>query len=96
MPYLDNLSKELKEENVMIITISQDKDFSKIESFYDNADLKNLIPYKDKNHDIANKLQIRGLPTTLIINKAGQEIARAEGILEWDSKEFINWVRTIN
>jgi len=40
-------------------------------------------------------LSTRGLPTTLLINRNGLEIARIEGPAEWDSEQAIAYLRTL-
>ena len=95
MPSLNNLSKIVKKENIKVITLNQDqvKEISEIKRFYKDNKLAYLKPYLDNLNNAAKATKIRGLPTTLIINEKGEEIARVEGIIEWDSKKFLNWIR---
>ncbi len=95
MPSLNRLSKEANKNNITIITISQDENIEIIKVFWKNNNLNHMKSYKDQTGQIANQLKIRGLPTTVIVNPEGSEIARAEGIMEWDSKEFIMWINSI-
>ena len=41
-------------------------------------------------------LGVRGLPTTLLIDQKGFEIARHEGPAEWDSEESISQLKILN
>jgi hypothetical protein len=40
---------------------------------------------KDENGASFRALSLRGVPSTLILNKQGKEIARAEGFVDWDA-----------
>ena len=55
-------------------------------------DRDNLEIYKGNPAQISKKIKLRGIPTTLIINKDGLEIARAIGEIDFEEKEFINWI----
>ena len=39
---------------------------------------------------------LRGLPTTFIFNKELKAFAKVEGIIEWESEKFINWLKKLN
>jgi hypothetical protein len=52
-----------------------------------------LEKYFDKDKKILSLFPIRGLPTTFIANKQFKIFAKVEGIIEWDSSQFINWLR---
>ncbi len=95
MPSLNNLANIVKNEKIKIITLNQDlgKDLSEIKNFYKKNTLHYLEPYLDNSGSVGKITKIRGLPTTLIINKEGKEIARVEGVIKWDSDKFLNWIR---
>jgi len=38
---------------------------------------------------------MRGLPTTYIIGKDGNVVAKLEGAAEWDSPEIIEWLKAL-
>ena len=44
-----------------------------------------INPLKDENGASFRALSLRGVPSTLILNKQGKEIARAEGVVDWDA-----------
>ena len=46
----------------------------------------------DFNKDISKNFSLRGLPTTFIFNNMLKAFAKVEGIIEWDSEEFIKWL----
>jgi thiol-disulfide isomerase/thioredoxin len=95
MPALNNLSKTLEKADIKIIYINQDsfKDYDKIESFTKkfNFDKKDIFTDFDMS---SNKIfELRGIPTTLISNKAGEILWRIEGIIDWESKDIISWLK---
>ena len=45
---------------------------------------------------IAKNLKLRGLPTTLFIDKDGYEFARIVGSIDFNSDEFLNWLDKLN
>ena len=47
----------------------------------------------DKNVELANKFLLRGLPTTVFINKKGEEFARIIGFVNFDDKKIIKWLQ---
>ena len=44
---------------------------------------------------ISKDFSLRGLPTTFIFDKNLKAFAKVEGIIEWDSDEFIEWLKKI-
>ena len=45
---------------------------------------------------IAKNLKLRGLPTTIFIDKEGYEFARIVGSIDFNSSEFLNWLKELN
>ncbi len=81
-----------KAPSLRVITISQDKNLNKAKDFFKKNKHESLEKYFDKNKKILTKFSIRGLPTTFIVNKDYEVFAKVEGIIEWDSESFINWL----
>lgn len=92
--------KEMKTLNALqqkapymrVITISQDRNIKVAEDFFKKNNYQYLEKYFDKDKKIFEAFPIRGLPTTFIANKNFKVLAKVEGIIEWDSKKFINWL----
>lgn len=92
--------KEMKSLNTLqekvpslrVITISQDKSLDLARKFFKKNKHKSLEKYFDKNKKALSRFSIRGLPTTFIANKDYKVLAKVEGIIEWDSESFINWL----
>ena len=97
MPSLDNLQTNIDLSNLKIfpINIGQD-DAPKSEIFFKELNIKNLDIYIDAPVTLAKKFSLRGVPTTIFFNKEGKEFARVIGSIDFDNKEFINWLKSYN
>jgi len=97
MPSLDNLQKNINLNNLKIfpINISQES-LPKAESFFKELNIKNLDIYFDSPITLAKKFSLRGIPTSILFNKEGKEFARIIGPIDFNDKEFINWLEFYN
>ena len=94
MPSLDKLvvDKNFKNLEILPINIGQEK-IEKIEEFYSKTKIKNLGIFYDTDVRLAKKFLLRGLPTTLIINKDGKEFARVVGSINFQDVNFKTWLQ---
>ena len=94
MPSLDNLAvnQELKNLEVIAVNIGRES-VTKAKEFYIETNIQNLKLYYDKSLNITKKLLLRGIPTTIFINKNGEEFARVVGEINFEEKKFINWLK---
>ncbi len=97
MPSLNNLQKERDLYNLKIfpINIGQDN-LEKSLNFFENLNIKNLKIYFDSPTTLAKKLQLRGIPTSILINKDGYEFARIIGSIDFENENFIKWLSGYN
>ena len=97
MPSLDLLQSRENLDNLKIfpINVGQD-DLDKSLNFFDDLKIKNLKPYFDSPITLAKKFQLRGIPTSIIINKRGEEFARIVGSIDFTDKKFIKWISNYN
>ena len=97
MPLLDLLQSDKRLNNLKVIPINvgnENRFKSKI--FFQKLNIKNLDVYFDPTVNLANKFLLRGLPTTILINKKGQEFARILGYINFKDEKFINWLKNFN
>lgn len=89
MPTLANLQKRYEGKDLVVVPISVDRKTSiqDVKSFIDVH--PPLSVYNDSSFSIPMKLQVRGLPTTIIYDRQGREIARVKGEANWDSPEAL-------
>ena len=71
--------------NVVPISIDAPKDLDRARQFM--ARHPPLAFYHDPNRATALAVRAQGLPTTLIYDAKGEELARLAGVAEWDSPE---------
>ena len=94
MPSLNKLQANKDFNNLKIIPINVGRDnIEKSKSFYKKLKINNLEIYFDKNVELAKKFLLRGLPTTVFINKKGEEFARIIGFVNFDDKKIIKWLQ---
>jgi len=97
MPYLDTLQSINKLENLKIFPINVGKEkIEKAEKFFLELKIKNLDIYFDDTVKLANLFSLRGIPTSVIINKNGEEFARIMGAIDFTDKKFVEWLRKYN
>jgi thiol-disulfide isomerase/thioredoxin len=97
MPALDRLKATLKNKDFEIITLATGRNsITKVQDFFEENRLMFLKQYFDPKSEFAKASGISVLPTTLMINYEGKEVARVEGIINWDSpdskKLFLEWL----
>jgi len=96
MPALDRLQAMLRAERITVLALSSDRGGrAQVEPFYQRLGLKELAIWLDPRGAAARALGARGLPTTVIIDRAGREVARLEGEAAWDAPELVAAVRRL-
>jgi len=97
MPSLDRLQIDPKLINLKVFAINIGKeDKKKVYEFFKNLDIKNFEPYFDSPTTLAKIFSLRGVPTSILIDKDGHEFARIIGSIDFDDKKFIDWLETYN
>jgi len=97
LPSLDLLQSQKNLNNLKIIPINiGQENIEKSKTFFKDLNIKNLNIYHDPTVDLAKKFALRGIPTSIIINKKGQEFARVLGYLNFNDKNFITWLEKFN
>ena len=97
MPSLDLLSKNKNLDNLKIFPINVGKDnIEKALRFYEELEIKNLELYFDSPTTLAKTFGLRGIPTSILFNKKGEEFARIIGSIDFNDKKFIKWLSNYN
>ena len=97
MPSLDLLQSNKNLKNLKIFPINVGKDnIEKASNFFKDLKIKNLDVYFDSPVTLAKKFSLRGIPTTILLNKDGLEFARIVGSIDFEDKKFIKWLSEYN
>ena len=97
MPSLDLLQTHEDLNNLMIFPINVGQEnFEKSSKFFQDLKIKNLEIYFDSSITLAKKFRLRGIPTSILINKDGLEFARIIGSTDFEDEKFIKWLSNYN
>ena len=97
MPSLDLLKNNSYLDNLKIfpINVGQENEEKAID-FFNDLKIKNLDTYFDSSITLAKKFSLRGIPTTILLNKDGLEFARIIGSINFENEQFIRWLSNFN
>ncbi|HKY87263.1 MAG TPA: TlpA disulfide reductase family protein [Pseudorhodoplanes sp.] len=100
MPALEALQKTLGGPGFEVVTVNIDtRDPDKAKAWLKEAGISQLAYYADSSAKIFQDLKAAGrafgMPTTLLIDKQGCEIASLAGPAEWASQDAIKLVQTV-
>lgn len=85
MPSLDRLQAMKGDSGFEVVALSIDRQgLEVVQPFFQRTGLTRLAIYLDREARSMPALKITGLPTTVLIDPAGREIARWPGAREWD------------
>ena len=97
MPSLDSLKKNKNLNNLEIFPINVGQEnIQKTLKFFKDLKIKNLDLYFDPPVTLAKKFKLRGIPTTIIFNKKGEELARIIGSIDFEDEKFLKWLSSYN
>ncbi len=96
MPALDRLQATLGGPDFEVVPISIDRGgMETVRKFYSEIGLRILAKYIDASGQALRTLGAVGLPTTLLIDRAGREIGRIIGPAEWDTPEIAEFLKSV-
>lgn len=96
MPALDRLAGELKDIDAAVLPLSSDRGgVTVVRAFYGSHGIRDLPVLLDNDGADARKLTVRGIPTTLIIDKSGKERGRTEGAIAWTDGATLTALRKL-
>ena len=89
IPDLLNLKKRF-ERDIEVIFVSVDANPTKvIPKFLKKNELENFQTYIDKKLNLTKELEVKVMPTTLIITEGPYELSRVEGFIDWLDKKLL-------
>ena len=93
MPSLDKLYKDKKFKNLKIFAVNMEEPNKlKTKNFFTELNIKNLEIFFDESFSYVKEFKLRGVPTTVLINKNGEEFARIIGAVDFLDKKFVRWL----
>lgn len=92
MPALQRLDAAMDGQPFDVVTISLDRDPAKALGHLQQYELTRLPGNLDPTGTIMETLTVRGLPTSVLIDPAGREVARYEGDAPWDLRPVIEFL----
>ena len=93
MPSLDKLQAK---EGIFVFPINmEEKNLNNTDKFYKDLNIINLNTYFDDGLKLVKVFALRGVPTTIILNRNKQMIARISGSLDFADEKFISWLNSI-
>ena len=96
MPSLAALSKALAPHDIAVLPLSSDRGgASAVQAFFAHHDITGLPVLLDPHGAAARAFNARGLPTSVVIDKQGQERAVLEGAADWSTPDAIEVVRRL-
>ncbi len=93
MPSLDKLKtlSEFKNINIIPINIGGDK-YEKSKKFFNELNIINLEIFTGSGPEFSQLFKLRGLPTTILIDRNGFEVGRIVGYIDFDDQSLIDWI----
>jgi len=96
MPTLDALQAQLGGDGFQVLAISQDREgATAAKPFMDGKGWKNLALYTEAPGQFARDAALRGIPTSIVIDKTGHEVGRVEGEVNWTAPEVVQKLKEI-
>ena len=93
MPHLNQLKSKSKFKDIEIIPINiADEELIKSKEFFEELNINNLEIFYGSSLRLAKEFKLRGIPTTIIIDKEGYEFARIIGFIDFENKSFLDWL----
>ena len=93
MPSLDSLYQDDNFKNLQVFAVNMEQpNTSKTKNFFVDLNIQKLEIYFDYNLNFVKEFKLRGMPTTVLINKKGEEFARIIGEVNFQDKKFLKWL----
>jgi thiol-disulfide isomerase/thioredoxin len=96
LPSLNALARTLAGDGILVLPLSSDHGGARVVSkFYQAHGIDALPIWTDHNGEVSRAWGVRGIPTTLVIDRRGREVGRLEGGADWASDEAVGEIRKL-
>jgi len=92
MPAIQNMANTLQPEGLKLVMINTAEDEDTVFSFL-SAHASNVRPLMDRDGQVTEKWQPRGLPATYLVDPDGQVRYQALGGRAWDTPPYMTFLR---
>jgi len=93
MSSLDRLYQDKKFKNLQVFAVNMEQPNKlKTKNFFTDLNIQELEIFFDRNLNFVKEFKLRGVPTTILINKKGEEFARIIGEVNFQDKKFLKWL----
>ena len=93
MPSLQNLQNNPNFKNLKILPINiGQEDKNSIKKFFSDVRINSFEIFYDSDVKLAKKFSLRGIPTSILINKDGYEFAKIVGSINFEDPKFVKWL----
>ncbi|ACT57942.1 TlpA family protein disulfide reductase [Hirschia baltica] len=97
MPSLGRLQEAVQDDGVRVVAVAVDREYNRENTRKSLEQWTNgvLDFYFDTTYGIAYDTGAKGMPTTIIYNRNGEEVARFSGGADWSSENAIALIKEI-
>ena len=92
MPSLERLTNQFPQVKVYAINMEQPNKL-KVRDFFRSIGVASLDTYYDPKLKLVKQFKMRGLPTSILIDKNGNEFGRVIGEVDFVSDDFISLIK---
>ena len=92
MPSLAKLSNQFPQIKVYAINMEKPNKL-RVRDFFRSIDVVSLDTYYDPDFKLVKQFKMRGLPTSILIDKNGDEFGRVIGEVDFASEDFVNLIK---
>ena len=85
---------EFKNINIIPINIGGES-YKKSKEFFDKIKIKNLDIFTGSGPEFSQIFKLRGLPTTILIDRNGFEVGRIVGYIDFNDQSLLDWLPKI-
>jgi thiol-disulfide isomerase/thioredoxin len=94
MPSLAALAAALAPHRVVVLPVSSDRGGAPVVTkWYADRQIEGLPVLLDAKGAMARAWGVRGLPTSVVIDRQGREVARLEGAVDWAGPDVVAAIR---
>jgi len=90
---LDRFYQDNNLNNLVVFAVNMEQPNTvKTKKFFDDLNIQKLEIFFDQNLSFVIEFKLRGVPTTILINKKGEEFARVIGSIDFQDQKFLKWL----